>query len=123
MQMSKDGTGVYAYPFLNVATLGWSRTALNALYVAVAFMVCSYAMVWIESPDGLAGDRCKLIYQRNAIECDARWCGRECLRRGCFCARFWCCCDAWWCGKARGRWCGARSSDARWCWARMRVAC
>lgn len=41
-------TGKYAYPFLNVLTLGWSRTALNALFIAVAFMVCGYAMVWID---------------------------------------------------------------------------
>jgi hypothetical protein len=47
-------TGKYAYPFLNVLTLGWSRTALNAFYIAVAFMVCGYAMVWI---DRLIGSR------------------------------------------------------------------
>jgi hypothetical protein len=41
-------TGKYAYPFLNVLTLGWSRTALNALYIAVAFMLCGYAMVWVD---------------------------------------------------------------------------
>ena len=41
-------TGKYAYPFLNVLTLGWWRTALNAFYIAVAFMVCGYAMVWID---------------------------------------------------------------------------
>jgi hypothetical protein len=41
-------TGKYAYPFLNVLTLGWSRTAVNAWYIAVAFMVCGYAMVWID---------------------------------------------------------------------------
>lgn len=46
-------TGKYAYPFLNVLMLGWSRTALNAFYIAVAFMVCGYAMVWIDRRIGL----------------------------------------------------------------------
>ena len=41
-------TGKYAYPFLNVATLGWSCTALNAFSIAVAFMVCGYALVLID---------------------------------------------------------------------------
>lgn len=48
-------TGKYAYPFLNVLTLGWSRTALNAFYIAVAFMVCGYAMVWIDRRIGSRG--------------------------------------------------------------------
>ena len=46
-------TGKYAYPFLNVLTLGWSRTALNAFYIAIAFMMCGYAMVWIDRRIGL----------------------------------------------------------------------
>jgi hypothetical protein len=41
-------TGKYAYPFLNVLMLGWLRTALNALFIAVAFMLCGYAIVWID---------------------------------------------------------------------------
>lgn len=45
-------TGKYAYPFLNVLTLGWWRTALNALCIAIAFMVCGYAMVWIDNRMG-----------------------------------------------------------------------
>jgi hypothetical protein len=48
-------TGKYAYPFLNVLTLGWSRTALNAFYIAVAFMMCGYAMVWIDRRIGSRG--------------------------------------------------------------------
>lgn len=51
-------TGKYAYPFLNVLTLGWSRTALNALYIAAAFMVCGYAIVWI---DNRIGSRARAI--------------------------------------------------------------
>jgi hypothetical protein len=41
-------TSKYAYPFLNVLTLGWLRTAFNALCIAVAFMACGYAIVWID---------------------------------------------------------------------------
>jgi hypothetical protein len=48
-------TGKYAYPFLNVLTLGWSRTALNAFYIAAAFMVCGYAMVWFDRRMGSRG--------------------------------------------------------------------
>ena len=48
-------TGKYAYPFLNVLTLGWSRTALNAFYIAVAFMMCGFAMVWIDRRMGSRG--------------------------------------------------------------------
>jgi hypothetical protein len=41
-------TGRYAYPFLNIAALGWQRTALNAFYIAVGFMASGYAVVWID---------------------------------------------------------------------------
>lgn len=41
-------TGKYAYPFLNVLSLGWGRTALNAFYIAAAFMVSGFAVVWID---------------------------------------------------------------------------
>jgi hypothetical protein len=41
-------TGKYAYPFLNVANLGWQRTALNAFLIAVAFMVLGFVVVWID---------------------------------------------------------------------------
>jgi hypothetical protein len=51
-------TGKYAYPFLNVLTLGWSRTALNALFIAAAFMACGYAIVWI---DNRIGSRARVI--------------------------------------------------------------
>jgi hypothetical protein len=45
-------TGKYAYPFLNVLILGWPRTALNALGIAVAFMACGYAIVWVDKRIG-----------------------------------------------------------------------
>jgi hypothetical protein len=41
-------TGRYAYPFLNIAALGWQRMALNAFFIAVGFMVSGYAVVWID---------------------------------------------------------------------------
>jgi hypothetical protein len=47
-------TANYAYPFLNVTTLGWTRTAINALCIAIAFMLSGYAIVWI---DDLIGSR------------------------------------------------------------------
>jgi hypothetical protein len=41
-------TGQFAYPFLDIVALGWGRTALNALLIAVAFMVCGFGIVWID---------------------------------------------------------------------------
>jgi hypothetical protein len=41
-------TGKYAYPFINVNELGWGRTMLNAAAIAVAFLLCSFAVVWID---------------------------------------------------------------------------
>jgi hypothetical protein len=41
-------TGRYAYPFLNVMVLGWERTAVNALLIALGFMACGWAIVWID---------------------------------------------------------------------------
>jgi hypothetical protein len=45
-------TGKYAYPFLNILALGWQRTALNAFFIAVAFMVSGFAIVWIDNRVG-----------------------------------------------------------------------
>jgi hypothetical protein len=45
-------TGKYAYPFLNISVLGWQRTALNAFMIAVAFMACGFAVVWIDNRMG-----------------------------------------------------------------------
>jgi hypothetical protein len=41
-------TGKYAYPFLDALSLGWQRTALNAFFIAAAFMVSGFAVVWID---------------------------------------------------------------------------
>jgi hypothetical protein len=43
-----SATGKYPYPFMDVLTLGWTRTALNALGIAVAFMLAAFATVWID---------------------------------------------------------------------------
>jgi hypothetical protein len=49
-------TGKYAYPFLNILALGWQRTALNALFITVAFMALGFAIVWVD----------RLLSSRNA---------------------------------------------------------
>lgn len=41
-------TGKYAYPFINVNQLGWGQTALNAAVIAVGFMLCGFAVVWVD---------------------------------------------------------------------------
>lgn len=41
-------TGKYAYPFMDVPAIGWPRTALNALVIAVGFMLSGFALVWID---------------------------------------------------------------------------
>jgi hypothetical protein len=45
-------TGRYAYPFLNALALGWERTAFNALGIAAAFLLCAFAIVWIDKGAG-----------------------------------------------------------------------
>ena len=41
-------TGRFAYPFLNVAVLGWPRVLLTAVLLAVAFLAASFATVWLD---------------------------------------------------------------------------
>lgn len=41
-------TGKYPYPFLNVAALGWQRTALNATCIAAGFLLAGFAIVWLD---------------------------------------------------------------------------
>ena len=41
-------TGRYAYPFLNVVVMVLERTAFNALLIAVGFVTCGWAMVWVD---------------------------------------------------------------------------
>jgi hypothetical protein len=39
----------YPYPFMNVNELGWGRTVLNTLLIAVAFLIASWLFVWLDS--------------------------------------------------------------------------
>jgi hypothetical protein len=41
-------TGEYAYPFMNINKIGWGQTATNAAAVAVLFLLCGYAVVWLD---------------------------------------------------------------------------
>ena len=41
-------TGKYAYPFMDVLTLGWQQTLLNAASIASIFLLCAFAIVWID---------------------------------------------------------------------------
>lgn len=38
----------YAYPFINVAKLGWGQVAINALLIAIGFVLAGYVLVWID---------------------------------------------------------------------------
>lgn len=40
--------GNYAYPFINVAELGWPRLLVNAVMIAAAFLAAGYAMVGLD---------------------------------------------------------------------------
>ena len=40
--------GHYAYPFMDVASLGWPRTLLNGAVIALGFVVCGYVIVWLD---------------------------------------------------------------------------
>jgi len=40
--------GRYPYPFIDVATIGLAQTLLNAIAIAVAFIVAGYGLVWLD---------------------------------------------------------------------------
>ena len=40
--------GRYAYPFIDLASLGPARVALNALLIAAAFLAAGFAFVWLD---------------------------------------------------------------------------
>ncbi|MFC3440579.1 Pr6Pr family membrane protein [Sphingobium rhizovicinum] len=40
--------GIYAYPFINVAKLGIAQVAINALLIAIGFVLAGHALVWID---------------------------------------------------------------------------
>ena len=41
--------GHYPYPFIDVGRIGWLQAALNAGGIALAFILCGLALVWIDS--------------------------------------------------------------------------
>jgi hypothetical protein len=40
--------GVYPYPFMDLAKLGWTQTLVHALAMAVAFLAMGFALVWLD---------------------------------------------------------------------------
>lgn len=40
--------GKYPYPFMDVGKIGWLQTALNALGIAMAFILAGLLLVWID---------------------------------------------------------------------------
>lgn len=40
--------GHYAYPFINVASLGIGQVLINALLIAICFILAGYALLWID---------------------------------------------------------------------------
>jgi hypothetical protein len=41
--------GHYPYPFMNMATIGWAQTAINAAVIAFGFIVTGAAAVWLDA--------------------------------------------------------------------------
>lgn len=41
--------GIYPYPFINVAQLGWARTGLNCAMIASGFILAGYAVIWLDA--------------------------------------------------------------------------
>jgi len=40
--------GRYAYPFMDVAKLGWAQTVLNAALIALGFVATGFVLVWLD---------------------------------------------------------------------------
>lgn len=49
--------GRYAYPFINVAKLGWSGVAVNAALIALGFLLAGHMLVWVDRRLGHRGDK------------------------------------------------------------------
>ena len=45
-------TGHFAYPFLNALLTGWGQVAINSVAIGAAFLLCCYAMVWVDHAAG-----------------------------------------------------------------------
>jgi hypothetical protein len=41
-------TGIYPYPFINVARIGWAQTVFNSFAIGVSFLACGYGIVWLD---------------------------------------------------------------------------
>ncbi len=41
-------SGKYPYPFLDPGLVGWQQTMISSLAIAVAFLICSYALVTLD---------------------------------------------------------------------------
>lgn len=39
---------IYAYPFINVARLGWAQVAINCTVIAACFIAAGYIVLWID---------------------------------------------------------------------------
>lgn len=44
--------GIYAYPFINLAKIGWNGVALNSVAIAAGFLVAGHALVWLDQRMG-----------------------------------------------------------------------
>jgi hypothetical protein len=40
--------GRYAYPFMDVAQLGWPQTLINGALIALGFVATGFALVWLD---------------------------------------------------------------------------
>ena len=47
--------GRYAYPFIDVATIGWARTGLNTLVISAGFLAVAFALVRLDTRLAPAG--------------------------------------------------------------------
>jgi hypothetical protein len=47
--LSRGGAeGKYAYPFLDIAALGWAEVAVNCFAIALLFVIAGLALVWLD---------------------------------------------------------------------------
>jgi hypothetical protein len=47
--------GLYAYPFMDVARLGWPRTMVNGVVIALGFLAAAFALVWLDRRPSWSG--------------------------------------------------------------------
>ncbi len=40
--------GLYPYPFIDVGQIGWAQTVINAVAIAIGFLVVGVVMVWFD---------------------------------------------------------------------------